>query len=565
MTPALLLCAVVNVSPSGDRGAECELSAVFSPAQTIAAASGIILAAKRCGVGEEVAPGGALRVQASSGDLVLVEPGRFAVTLPANKAPRVVAVALVERVAREGGVRDLAGAAFLPVVGQTELPVTTERAAEVSVRVGETTFGPVATVNNRVVVPIAVPVGILVATVMVRDRVGNERVTTVDLGVPRLPRLAMAAPFDQLGPGDTMSLVLALGTATGAPETEEAPIVMAATHGQVGPAERRGDGLWLATYTAPLSPGEDRITARVEGAVDAGIGELSVLVVPGLPRTISIDIPAGPFGPGEEVAGSLSVRDENDNSVFRVAPSLIFAASPVTLHRGENGYRFAIEMPGAIPATLRLTASAGSARAEVTLAMRPDPAAHDGLETVIQFDPLPPGLSIGIYASAGVATNGGFVTGPRLALGGGVMRAFGPIELGLTLGAELLYAHGSEMITINAVAYEVTRDLTAVAVPLMARIRIGLFWRLGTTLGVAFVPTIVNFSQGATGQPTEDSTEFVPGMRGQAGLDLNLGPGRLTLAAQIGHAELTAEATRGSLERLSVVVGYEWWPVETGI
>ena len=258
----------VRVQPPGEG-----LYATADPPMAAAMGPAIELAAFAMPGG--VAPADEVRASVSSGQLSATGAGRFTIALPDNRAPRVIAVALTD------GTR--AGAAFVPVVGATKLPIETTRRAKVNVRLGGQWFGPITAKRKRVTVPIEVPPGVQQAVARATDRLGNARETRVDLRTPDAPRLAAVAPVDELYSGQTTRIAIALATSRGEPADDRRRLQAEAVLGSLSTPAYQGPGLWVADYTAPVEPGRETISIRVADDEGAGVAEVAITVRPGAP------------------------------------------------------------------------------------------------------------------------------------------------------------------------------------------------------------------------------------------------------------------------------------------
>jgi hypothetical protein len=120
-------------------------------------------------------------------------PGRFSTryTVPSERFPQV-ALLVVELV--RGGDR-LFGSARLPLYGRTEMPFRSDGGAEVTLRIGDRTFGPVVADHQGMLkIPIEVPPGVRRGQARAVARDGNVRETDVDLQPAPFLRVLVAAP-----------------------------------------------------------------------------------------------------------------------------------------------------------------------------------------------------------------------------------------------------------------------------------------------------------------------------------------------------------------------------------
>jgi hypothetical protein len=148
------------------------------------------------------APGAALtlrglsnvgRVEALTPAPAPTSPGRFTTRYltPKERFPQV-AVIVIEATA---GDRRARGVIRLPMLAPTEMPFRTDPFAQVTLRVGERTFGPTAADSTgRVKLPIIVPPGVGFGQARAVDRDGNLNETVVDLQPAAYPRAVIVAP-----------------------------------------------------------------------------------------------------------------------------------------------------------------------------------------------------------------------------------------------------------------------------------------------------------------------------------------------------------------------------------
>lgn len=222
----------------------------------------------------DVTPPTALQVSASAGTLHVEHDGRFALTLPDERVPRIIAVVLADD-------RQF-GAVFAPVTVTTKLPIRVTGRGQVRVRLGGREFGPVAVRKGRVRLPIHVPPGVTQAVVRVTDRVGNANESVANLGTPDAPRLAVLARQSVLPANTATQIGIALAGPRGVPAGDAAQIIATARRGTVGRVRYHSPGLWVSDYVAPSTTGEDEVTIRVAGDDGAGVAVVALRVSPAL-------------------------------------------------------------------------------------------------------------------------------------------------------------------------------------------------------------------------------------------------------------------------------------------
>jgi hypothetical protein len=306
-----------------------------------------------------------LHAVVSAGALRELPDGGLRVALPPGRAPRAIAVALLDG---EGE-----GAAFFPLGGGTRLHLESKRGSSLSVRVAGALFGPVRAPEGKATLAVLVPPGERIGVVRAVDRLGNAREVPIDLETPELPRLAVVASAAQVVAGGELRVAIALAAPDGAP-AESAAVRAAADRGSLDALAARGAGLWVARYRAPSAPGSDRIAVDVRGDPSAGGVELPIEVVPGPPAQISLELPQAPVRAGEEVAVRAGVRDAAGNALSGVPleASLAGAAARVSWNGATASVLAAV--PQRLPpgAAVELSVRSGeSARAVARIEARP--------------------------------------------------------------------------------------------------------------------------------------------------------------------------------------------------
>jgi len=317
--------------------------------------------------GKSVAPR-SMRAAASTGDLrQAAGGGAWQVALPPGRAPRAIAVALLDD--------DGEGAAFLPVPGRTQLRLRSKRRSLLSVRVAGATHGPVRAPEGKATMSVLVPPGARLGVVRAVDRLGNAREVQIDLETPSLPRIAAVASATQVIAGGELRVAVALAAPDGAP-AENAALRASARRGSLEGPVQRGGGLWFARYRAPRAVGRDRIAVDVEGDPAAGRVELEVDVLPGPPAQIALDLPELPARAGDELAVRAAVRDALGNAVAPVALEASFAGAPARV--SWNGATASVtgSVPGHLPASAveLLVRSGDAAHAVARIEVRPGEA-----------------------------------------------------------------------------------------------------------------------------------------------------------------------------------------------
>ncbi len=213
-----------------------------------------------------------------------VSPGRWTASYhcPSSFHPQVAIISAVS----DGGADEPAavGWTLLPLWGRGEAKVKTQRRVEVTVRIGERTFGPVrADGRGRARVKVIVPPGVSHGV----DGRGRE----VDLELPPIPRLhAVVWPTRVVGvkPSRVRMLMLTIapdGTVRG---EAEAPRI---TGLDAAAPSRLGEGLWLARISVPAGkPGTLSATASLADGISTARVAVERLVGP--PAKVALSAPA---------------------------------------------------------------------------------------------------------------------------------------------------------------------------------------------------------------------------------------------------------------------------------
>ncbi len=218
---------------------------------------------------------GALRAVANVGTVSGVSGGSATYTPPDGRQPRV-AVILVYG----DGV---AGAVAIPLVGKTDLPVTTEPNALVTLEAGGRSFGPVrADDRGRATIPIELPPGIRTGTVVARDPAGNETRRPAQLGVEDEDRtLAVRTGADLVAGGEETATVAFAAAGpqgallAGASATCEGPEIV---------GQRGGPGVVVARVRAGIRAGRFPVQGQFAGAR----ATVAVHVRPGPPDRVVV-------------------------------------------------------------------------------------------------------------------------------------------------------------------------------------------------------------------------------------------------------------------------------------
>ncbi|MBA3464355.1 MAG: hypothetical protein H0T46_30670, partial [Deltaproteobacteria bacterium] len=311
--------------------------------------------------GKVRAPPVALRAAASSARIV-VQGGRVELELT-GKAPRLLAIALAD------GER--IGAAFVPVIGATTVPVEADVGAKVQMWIAGRWFGPVATAGRIGKVAIEVPPGITQGVARSISRTGYVTDAITDLKVPLQASVAAVSAVDELAAGEHTTIAIAVAGTDGRPAAGALPIRATARLGTVSPPEPRGGGLWSVRYTAPKTPGNDAVTIGVDGEASAFSVQLPFEISAGRPARITLEVPPGPLEPGAELAGVARVFDAADQPVPGATLVLTLGGVPLAVIPGDT-LAFRGQLPDRVPpgGEVTLEARSGSAFARTLVGIR---------------------------------------------------------------------------------------------------------------------------------------------------------------------------------------------------
>jgi hypothetical protein len=297
-----------------------------------------------------------VRALATVGTLELPQatavPGRFVARYlpPPTRFPQVAL--LVVEVA--GGGRRAHASAPIVLEGSTAVPFHTGPGAQVTLQIGDQTFGPVvADRQGHVEIPVRVPPGVRTGVARASDRNGT-RETEVDLQLPPFPRLALLAPAAIEVGGFSEVAVLALAP-DGAPAdvvtlalTASSGVVHTVGGGAPGEARfvfeapRRLDGPAVAlTATAAGSPG-----ARADVAVALSAGPPARLLATATTHTLIVGGSDGarlafnardPFGNPADTSGLTAFVDGEPQPVTRDAAgtAIVTVPPPAAYGRGQ--------------------------------------------------------------------------------------------------------------------------------------------------------------------------------------------------------------------------------------
>ncbi|HSZ83117.1 MAG TPA: hypothetical protein VLA14_12585 [Polyangia bacterium] len=433
-------------------------------------------------------------------------PGHFAARylVPAERYPQV-ALLVVELA---GGAQRMRGVLRLPLHGMTEMALRTSPLAQVTLRVGEQSFGPVGADHlGHVKIPIEVPPGLRVGTARAVDHNGNVKETEVDLQPAPFRRVLILAP-DVLQVGSFVE-VSVLGLDAAGEAAAPGRMSLRATEGLVhaigdgGPGEER----FLVEVPRRVGSGALALTAAVAGSPVAH-AELAVPLVAAPPAslTLSPSLRRLVIGGGAQARVVVSAHDRfgNPTSAERVEAMVDGAATPVRVMAGglamlvvpppeyyDGKDRIVVEvrldaararqdvlLTGGSPTALSLAASVGRVVADGTRSIELRVRAFDrnGTPTLV------PGLSWD--------TPGGHLGGVRTPREGEYIAEFVPDRARDTHREVVAVAAGPALRAVTSV------EVAPPPVRFMASAHFGVFSNLGDLSGpAAFLELLAPFPQ----------------------------------------------------------------------
>ncbi|MDJ0766008.1 MAG: hypothetical protein QNJ97_23690 [Myxococcota bacterium] len=233
----------------------------------------------------------------------------------------------------------------------------TEPRASVSIRIGDTEFGPVvANKRGRATVDVIVPPGIVQGWTISKDLAGNASKTPLPLNTPQFNRVLAVCPHM----GD--QLVAIAVDATGNPE-ENAPLEVGADKGRLSKPKHTAKGVYRSAFTVSNDAKLGEITAfRTWLSKTTSESTCRVKIRGGLVNQVQLEVTPSQFiaGKTKEVAIQVHFKDKQGGP-----------AQPVPVEIAPNFGTISPLRPGvgnAFIATWRVpTSFADRQQAEVTL------------------------------------------------------------------------------------------------------------------------------------------------------------------------------------------------------
>lgn len=222
-------------------------------------------------------------------------PGEYSAryVLPETRHPEVAIVVAFAPWPHPGSVHGTIGALRVPLATSIDLPGHTEPFADMSLEVAGESFGPVkAGRDGRFLLPVIVPPGYRFARGTAVDRVGNRRVSRVDLQLPPTDQLACVLNPQRLPSNGTSAarLVCAASDPYGKP-APQARITVRSSRGKLsGPSEVEA-GLWQWTFISPKEgSGPARLEASWQKAGASSKESLEVELVQGPAARLDVEL-----------------------------------------------------------------------------------------------------------------------------------------------------------------------------------------------------------------------------------------------------------------------------------
>lgn len=260
---------------------------------------------------------------------------------PTQRFPQVVIIAVEMVAANQRAV----GVVNLPLHAATEMPFRTSADAEVTLRVADHSFGPVAAdPQGRVKIPIVVPPGVAEGLARAIDRDGNVKETLVDLQPAPFPRLLVLPPT-QMEVGRPSPVVVFAVEPNGEP-VPDSRITLRSREGQVRrvPGGRAGEARFGVVAPRLLGAGPVTLTGALLGAAAADSGSsvaVSVPLVAGRPQKLTLNPSAGwlVVGGGGTSTVTVAAEDQfgNPTSCAGVVVSVNRQPAPLALSSWGQG------------------------------------------------------------------------------------------------------------------------------------------------------------------------------------------------------------------------------------
>lgn len=246
-------------------------------------------------------------------------PGLFQAryVLPSTRYPEVAVIAAFAPWPAPSSIHGAVGRLLVPLSTSVTLPGRTEPNAHMSIEIAGQKYGPVdAGPDGRFDIPVVVPPGHRFGTGSAVDRVGNKRITKVDLMLPPTDQLACVMNPTRL-PADGAArarILCASSDPYGAP-ARNAKIAMTVRRGQLTPARAIDEGLQEWIYTAPRTgtaggtAGVDTVSASWSAAGPQSREEIAVELIQGPAHGLTVRPAESLVHRGSQLPVAIAVTD----------------------------------------------------------------------------------------------------------------------------------------------------------------------------------------------------------------------------------------------------------------
>jgi hypothetical protein len=300
---------------------------------------------------------------------------------PTERFPQV-ALIVVELT---NGIVVARGVLAVPLHGSTEVPLRTNPAAAVTLRIGDRTFGPVtADRQGHVKIPVEVPPGIRMGVARAVDRTGNLRETDVDLQPAPFRRVLIVAP-EALEVGSFVEVSVVAVEAAGLP-VPAARVSLHASDGLVHPlgAGALGEARFLVEAPRRVGGGALALTAFAAGT-PVGRADLAVPLNAGRPEALALSPSTRRLvvGSATSLRVIISAHDQFGNPTSAEGAVALIDGQPAPVEEVPGGQGCVV-----VPAPPRyiglehliVHVSLGAARADQEIAITGGPPARLTLE-----------------------------------------------------------------------------------------------------------------------------------------------------------------------------------------
>ncbi len=306
-----------------------------------------------------------------------VGPETFKATFtpPAERFPQV---ALVHAVAEVGTARET-GFLALPIHGRETLKLRASKPhAQVTVQIGQASFGPVAANRKgEVEIPVVVPPGLDRGTVLTVDRLGNRKSKPLPLYPPPFARVRVAvgrvSASASWSDAEPLPIEVYVIDRKGAPSTARG-LHLQSSRGELSSLQPDGPGRFVAHFRAPELVEDGRVTLQALMKGEPPGSGADVTLRPGPPSSLEVQFEPQQFvaGSPEPVRVTVVATDERGNRT-RAPAGLQLLTDVGTVEAAEDGNGAWLHLPNQLGerTEARVEAVVGELRLEALLPMRP--------------------------------------------------------------------------------------------------------------------------------------------------------------------------------------------------